>query len=173
MKLIASGVTFSAAIIRSPSFSRSASSTMMIILPWRTASTVSSIRANGEFFGGAMASPVPFALCPLPFISMCRFPWTSASERQPGKFGGADNVLSDHVAFEVDPMPHLHAAEIRVLHRERHELRVESISAEAGDREADAVDGDRALVHEERRELRREADRQPVEFGVRAQLLDV
>ena len=48
MKLIASGVTFSAAIVRSPSFSRSSSSTTMIILPARMASTASSMRANGE-----------------------------------------------------------------------------------------------------------------------------
>ena len=47
MKLIASGVTFSAAIVRSPSFSRSSSSTTMIIWPARIASTASSIDANG------------------------------------------------------------------------------------------------------------------------------
>ena len=33
MKLIAAGVTFSAAMARSPSFSRSSSSTMMTIFP--------------------------------------------------------------------------------------------------------------------------------------------
>ena len=50
MKLIASGVTFSAAIVRSPSFSRSSSSTTMIMRPARTASTASSIA--GERGGG-------------------------------------------------------------------------------------------------------------------------
>ena len=44
MKLIASGVTFSAAIIRSPSFSRSSSSTMMIILPCFRVSTGFRVR---------------------------------------------------------------------------------------------------------------------------------
>jgi hypothetical protein len=47
MKLITSGVTFSAAIVRSPSFSRSSSSTTMIIRPSRTAAIASSIGANG------------------------------------------------------------------------------------------------------------------------------
>ena len=48
MKLIASGVTFSAAIVRSPSFSRSSSSTTMTIRPARIASIASSMRANGS-----------------------------------------------------------------------------------------------------------------------------
>ena len=43
MKLIASGVTFSAAIVRSPSFSRSSSSTTTIIFPARKSSIASDI----------------------------------------------------------------------------------------------------------------------------------
>src|SRR5207249_9766954 len=46
MKLIASGVTFSAAIMRSPSFSRSSSSTMMIMRPSWISAMASSIVAN-------------------------------------------------------------------------------------------------------------------------------
>src|SRR5689334_15528092 len=46
MKLMASGVTFSAAIIRSPSFSRSSSSTMMTMRPSWTSTMASSILAN-------------------------------------------------------------------------------------------------------------------------------
>jgi hypothetical protein len=47
MKLMASGVTFSAAIVRSPSFSRSSSSTTITISPRRIAATASSTAANG------------------------------------------------------------------------------------------------------------------------------
>ena len=43
------GVTFSAAQTRSPSFSRSSSSTIIIILPLRISSTASSIVAKGIF----------------------------------------------------------------------------------------------------------------------------
>jgi len=43
MKLTASGVTFSAAIVRSPSFSRSSSSTSITIRPCLTSSTAASI----------------------------------------------------------------------------------------------------------------------------------
>src|SRR3989338_2237203 len=50
MKLICSGVIFSAATVRSPSFSRSSSSTTMIIRPWRISSTASSIEANWTWF---------------------------------------------------------------------------------------------------------------------------
>src|SRR5438128_4209069 len=46
MKLIASGVTFSAAIMRSPSFSRSSSSTMTIMRPSWISAIASSIVAN-------------------------------------------------------------------------------------------------------------------------------
>ena len=46
MKLTASGVIFSAAIVRSPSFSRSSSSTTIIILPARIASTACSMLAK-------------------------------------------------------------------------------------------------------------------------------
>src|SRR3970282_1581442 len=50
MKLICAGVIFWAATVRSPSFSRSSSSTTMIIRPWRIASTASSIEANWTWF---------------------------------------------------------------------------------------------------------------------------
>ena len=43
MKLTISGVTFSAAMMKSPSFSRSSSSTTMTIFPWRKSSMASSI----------------------------------------------------------------------------------------------------------------------------------
>ena len=48
MKLIASGVTHSAAITRSPSFSRSGESTTTTIRPARTSAIASSTVANGE-----------------------------------------------------------------------------------------------------------------------------
>ena len=47
MKLIAPGVTLSAAMVRSPSFSRSSSSTRMTILPCRISLMASSIVWNG------------------------------------------------------------------------------------------------------------------------------
>src|SRR5262249_44729664 len=169
MKLIAAGVTFSAAIIRSPSFSRSASSTMMIILPSRTDSTASSMRANGVL-SLAIARvvpcgvcPLPCALCPLPFISLVRgFAGPRARQRQPGQLRGADDVLANHIAFEVHAVADLHARQIRMLHGERDQLDVEPIDAQARDRQADAVHRNGSLMYKERRELRWKADREPM-----------
>ena len=50
MKLMISGVTFSAAQTRSPSFSRSSSSTMMIMRPSRMSAAASSMEAKGMVF---------------------------------------------------------------------------------------------------------------------------
>ena len=59
MKLTASGVTNCAAIVRSPSFSRSSSSTTTTNRPARISSIASSIVANGLVFvsAGALTRP--------------------------------------------------------------------------------------------------------------------
>ncbi|VVB67745.1 Uncharacterised protein [uncultured archaeon] len=53
MKLMLSGVTISAAIIRSPSFSRFSSSSMITNLPLRTSSMASGTLQNGIQKGGS------------------------------------------------------------------------------------------------------------------------
>src|SRR5690348_11221516 len=55
MKLTASGVANCAAIVRSPSFSRSAASTTTTNLPWRMSSIASSIVAKGARFSSSVA----------------------------------------------------------------------------------------------------------------------
>src|SRR5262245_21343124 len=122
MKLIVAAVTFSAAIVRSPSFSRSASSTTITIFPARISSTASSIRANGVFEADAIFSVFRLLLrCTLAsafvfvFISVRDFPRLRARQREAGELGGADDVLADHVAFQVHAIADLHATEIRVL----------------------------------------------------------
>ena len=59
IKLIASGVTFSAAMVKSPSFSRSSSSTRMTIFPCRMSSMASSI----VWTGIPLTPPLPSATC--------------------------------------------------------------------------------------------------------------
>ena len=65
MKLMASGVTNSAAMVRSPSFSLSSSSTRMIILPCRISAMASSVLHRGMSipwlvpYGTALCSVVP------------------------------------------------------------------------------------------------------------------
>ena len=71
-----------------------------------------------------------------------------ASETESRQFRGAHDVLADHVDFEVDAVAKRRTAQVRVRHRERHNLHVEPIGAEARHGQADAVDRDRSLVHE-------------------------
>ena len=59
MKLIASGVTFSAAITRSPSFSRYWSSTSTSMRPWRISSSASST-VQSPSVASDMVSPLVF-----------------------------------------------------------------------------------------------------------------
>ena len=64
MKFTASGVANCAAIVRSPSFSRSSSSQTTTILPWRMSSSASSIVANGLWVLGSchqLFKPAPRA----------------------------------------------------------------------------------------------------------------
>src|SRR5450756_49286 len=63
MKLIASGVTFSAASVRSPSFSRSSSSITTIIRPARISSIAVGTSVKGEF--GVIGACYPQGLKPL------------------------------------------------------------------------------------------------------------
>ena len=60
-----------------------------------------------------------------------------------------------------------------MAHRVRHHLHIESIRSEARNRQTDAVDRDRSLVHDIRGEQRRKAHREPVKIGVGTQLFDV
>ena len=65
MKFTASGVTLSAAMTKSPSFSRSGASTTMTISPRAMASTACSIEANisGTGFSVASVTAMPFSSC--------------------------------------------------------------------------------------------------------------
>ena len=128
MKLMTSGVTFSAATVRSPSFSRSSSSTTMIMRPSRNG--VDRLLDGGErrcgscgSFGHDQDPPTPCAATSsarstyLPSMSHSRFTRSFT----------------------------LGEPQVRVLPRVRDDLHVEVPVVDAGDRQADAVHRDRAL----------------------------
>src|SRR5579859_7674375 len=102
MKLMASGVTNWAASVRSPSFSRSSSSTRMIILPARMSLMAPAMRS-------------------VSFGSMAR---TRGSE-----FGGhqARHVARHEVHLQVDRLPRREGAELRLLDRLRDERYLEAV----------------------------------------------
>ena len=148
MKLIASGVTFSAAIVRSPSFSRSSSSTTMIIRPARMASTASSMRANGP---GRLPASRPWRSS-ISVDVMDLLP--SDFSVRPASSAARTTYLPTMSHSRLTRSPTLRPLQVRVLQRKRHDLHVEPVGAEAGDGQADAVDRDRALRHDVRRRAR-------------------
>src|SRR5689334_15989005 len=113
MKLMTSGVTCSAAIVRSPSFSRSSSSTTMIMRPSRKAATASSIEAND-----ALRFVALFPFC---FIAFPVFP----PSRLRADFHRPEDVLPEHVALQIDRVVHLGRLQVRMLPRERDDLHVQ------------------------------------------------
>src|SRR5262249_28502528 len=127
MKLIASGVTFSAAIVRSPSFSRSSSSTTMTVFPARMASSASSMLETGD-----LCLPGAFAIS-----SRLVFMSGHPVDGVPSELRCARDVLADQVAFQVDGRAGTDPTEIRVIHRERDNLHAETLGPEGRHGEAD------------------------------------
>src|SRR4051794_11244773 len=123
MNAIASGVMASAAMMRSPSFSRSASSTTITSSPRAMAATAFSISVKG--------------------ISVLPLSGVSGGVRGEQSF----DVLGEHVGFEVDGIAGLLGAQRGDGQRVRDDGDVEGAPTvvEGGDGEADAVDGDRSL----------------------------
>ncbi len=103
MKLTASGVTFSAAMTRSPSFSRSSSSTTMSIRPAAISAMPSSIAENG-----GCAPPAFIALTSRPRSrAACRRglgAWCRTTGHSPPAYRSTKrlHVLGHHVDFDVD-----------------------------------------------------------------------
>src|SRR5512139_3393766 len=126
MKLIASGVTNSAARVKSPSFSRSSSSTRMTIFPARISSRASSILESGIRSSRFLRIAVLFQ----------KVPGDSAAPLEV-----AQDVLPHDVGFQVDTFPGARCAERRPFQRERDEGHFEPIRAGSADREAHPVHG--------------------------------
>src|ERR1043165_7188993 len=139
MKLMAAAVTFSAAMVKSPSFSRSSSSHTMIIWPARMAATASSIDAKGDFLRA------PLAMRMFLVISLCaHLTWSALLCLQFAVFqqcDGSGDVLANHVAFDVHAVTDLQRREGRVRPGERDDHHVEYAAAKPRDRQADAVHG--------------------------------
>src|SRR5918995_257921 len=140
MKLIASGVANWAAIVRSPSFSRSAASTTTTNLPARTSSIASSIAesAGSVVAIGAIVSGLACTA------------------------GQALDVLGEDVDLEVDRVARPDGAKGGDLQRVLDQRDREGLVVDRRDGERDAVDGDRALLDAVAEDLRRRLDRQPL-----------
>src|SRR5215211_512712 len=100
MKLMASGVMRCAAMVRSPSFSRSSSSTTMIISPVRMALIASSMGAKGDLRRGRLMA-----------MGLLR---AARTGRAGGELDRAGDVFAEDVTFQVDELAGPGAVQVRV-----------------------------------------------------------
>ncbi len=153
MKLIASGVTNWAAMVRSPSFSRSASSTTITNLPERKSSIAASIVENGEMVSGAFTVLTPLIVA----LAVARsrstyFASTSASRLTSCPGRRAESVVASSVCGTS--------------------ATANSSEPELGNGERDAVDRDRALLDAVPEHLRRRVDEDPQPLSLGLDRLD-
>src|SRR5438132_9637209 len=148
MKLTASGVANCAAIVRSPSFSRSAASTTTTNLPSRMSSLASSMVAK--------------ALRSCTFIGSNRIP-----VQQPL------DVFREDVGLEIDGVAGLEAAQRRHGERLGDQGDGEAGVVHRRDRQRNALYGDRPLLHDVAKELWVDVDPQRIEGAHRPHAVDV
>src|SRR5690348_6544062 len=150
MNVIASGVANCAAMVRSPSFSRSAASTTTTNLPCRMSSIASSTVANAAARSVASISRIVVS-------------------------GSAQTlrVLRQQVDLDVQAVAGLRASQRRVLERERHERDLYALAAQRRDRQRDAVDRERALLDAVAQEARVEAEAQAGAVAFAVERLDL
>src|SRR5262245_40934808 len=146
MKFTASGVTLSAAMTRSPSFSRSSSSTTTRIRPARISSTPSSIVTKSRLPSSLTLVPSPGTTSTGGSISP-RSSHPLASSRE-----SPLHVLADHVHLQVYSLSSFESPEGGLAERMRDQHDLEGGSIEGCHRQAHAIHGDRALRDEERAE---------------------
>src|SRR4051794_20031993 len=82
------------------------------------------------------------------------------------EFHRAGDVLPDHVAFDVHPVALAQRRQAGVPPRERDDHHLELRIAKGRNRQADAIDRDRAFGPHRRRERRRYVNRQPVRVTI-------
>ena len=172
MKLMASGVTCSAAIVRSPSFSRSSSSTTTIIPPARIAAMASSIDENGLRRTGRGAGFG--AQAPLRRRSLDEGPASDADlvfiagEPAPAfEHRQAHDVFSHKVALEVEGVADPGRRQGGVRPGVRDDLDVEPLVVEGGDGQADAVHRNRPLEDHPGGQIGRKPDAEAPELALR------
>src|SRR5690606_18732836 len=151
--------TFSAAMIRSPSFSRFSSSTMMTIFPARISSMMSSMLLKVAADGC-----IEVLLC----ITMCPEKIPCNALRRVGRLGGTGakqtfEVARDQVHLDV----HLGTAVVSSRNRRRFRMWNDRyfeprrrIARYLVDGKADAIDANRSLLHDISEILGRDADAQ-------------
>jgi hypothetical protein len=159
MKLIASGVTRSAASTRSPSFSRSSSSVRITIRPSRIAATAA--RTRDSAVPSSIVVTVPFRILRAALAS-ARHPPAAWIWCLPLPGQRPRHVARDHVDLKVHPVAHAPLGQRRRPLREGHQHHLEALRRHRVDRQAHAVDGDAALLRDVPQHLPRRAKHHPL-----------
>src|SRR5258708_7122144 len=165
-KLMASGVTKSAASTRSPSFSRSSASASTIMRPRRSSSI--------SCWVGEMAMEMSLArplFCPNSRADLSRDRRFLRAGARPAPrrllsilfrtLQCALDVAREHVDLEVHVRAWRQGAQGRHCPRVRDEVHLEAQTLDAIDRKAYSIDRDRALARDEARERRGRLDHEP------------
>src|SRR5262249_18526174 len=166
MKLIISGVTFSAAQARSPSFSRSSSSTMTMSRPERNSSMASLIVASGiacpQQTERVSQIPLKALLGQIVDGELAAFTgWLLLVLQQPFDVFGKD------VNFKINMVSRLIITDNRVLPGMRNDGDLERLSVDhCGYGQADPVDRDRSLHCYVFSKLAREFDPDAISFAL-------
>src|SRR2546422_470316 len=152
MNATSSGSQSSAAMVRSPSFSRSSSSTTTTIRPSLISWVASSIVANGA--RGATTLGRGRRAARLMVIDSSLVSPSALREQAP-------HVLCEDIGLQVHEVPGPESAEGGALRRVRYERDLEIGLAQRHDRERHAVDGDEPFGHEVGRESSGQREAQP------------
>src|SRR2546425_39439 len=139
MNATSSGRASSAAIVRSPSFSRSSSSTTMTIFPLRMSSMASATDANGPAGATTLGR---FGLARTGLLT------ESSLERRSRFLDETLHVLGHHVGLDVDEVAWGECAQRSALGGVGDERDLEVSLAEPGDGERNAVERDEAFDHD-------------------------
>src|SRR5690348_2106653 len=137
MKLMSSARTRPAAMIRSPSFSRSSSSSITTMRPARSSSRMSGMESKDMGCVSGVELTQPF------------------------------EITRHHIGFQVDPVAGLALREGRRLDRMRNQVDGKARALDGIDREADAVHADRTLGSDVARQFRGRLDRPALRTRVR------
>src|SRR5437868_5289747 len=159
MNATSSGVAFSAAKMRSPSFSRSSSSITTTALP----AAISAIALSTES-SLVICATLPVRMPDPRSGTICRLQY------EPPKSSGycqllltgtghqPFHVLGDDVDFEIDRRPHGRLPQRGELTRGGDQRHLEPLVSHGRHRQRHPVDGDRALLHHIPRQRGRQAD---------------
>src|SRR5690606_551619 len=150
MKLMCSAWQHSAAMIRSPSFSRSSSSMRMTILPWRMSSTSSSIVLSAMLANSLLEVAV-FGQETFGDAGCCGFGGFVAEQQ-------TLDITRQHVNLQVDPPPGAIVSHDGFHQGVRHDGQLELRAVDRVHRQAGAIYGDRALVGDVLGQLARRAN---------------